>query len=149
MRKLITLLNIALAFTATTDATLAQVLDSEDYVVYYSAVNSTFITPEIAESYGIKRASRSAFLNISVQRKQEDGISLPVTAVVSGVKTNLLQQSKPLSFREVRESEAIYYLSEFEFSNAENLRFTLKIIPSVSDQALNLEWETKLFAGKD
>ncbi|MFL2840243.1 MAG: DUF4426 domain-containing protein [Pseudohongiellaceae bacterium] len=43
-----------------------------DYTVHYIAVNSNFISPEIAERYGIIRSTRNAFLNISVIKNTSD-----------------------------------------------------------------------------
>lgn len=93
------------------------------------------------------RASRSAFLNISVLRNEPDGRTTPVTATLSGGRTNLMQQSSEIAFKEVREGSAIYYIGQFEFSNAELLRFRVEVLPEGSAPACRLEWTTTLYAG--
>ena len=87
----------------------AQVENFGDYTVYYSVVNSTFVTPEIAQQYGITRGQRNAFLNISVQKKTATGSTVPVNALVTGQKRNLLQQSSAIVFSEVTEGTAIKF----------------------------------------
>jgi len=117
-----------------------------DYTVHYIAVNSTFISPEIAAQYDIERNRRGAFLNIAVLKNNADGSTTPVTATVSGGKQNLLQQSGDITFQEVREGAAIYYLGQFSFSNAELLRFVVEVQPEQKGAAHRIEWTTTLYA---
>ncbi len=116
-----------------------------DYTVHYQAVNSTFLTPDIAEQYDIVRSERRAFLNIAVLRNASDGSTMPVTATLNGVKHNLLQQSQAIEFRQIREGESIYYIGQFDFSNAEILRFTVEVQPEGREPGHTLEWNTQLY----
>jgi len=117
-----------------------------DYEIHYIAVNSTFLQPDIAAQYAIERSARSAFLNIAVLRKEVDGSTTPVTAVLSGSKNNMLQQSEALTFKEVREGAAVYYIGQFSFSNAELLRFVVAVQPEGQGEVHELEWRTQLYA---
>lgn len=116
-----------------------------DYTVHYQAVNSTFLRPEIAEQYGIVRSERRAFLNVAVLRNEADGKTTPVTATISGVKHNLLQQSEAIDFALVREGTAIYYIGQFDFSDREVVRFTLEVAPEGNEPAHTIEWSTQLY----
>lgn len=116
-----------------------------DYTVYYQAVNSTFLTPDIAQQYGIVRGERRAFLNIAVVRNESGGSTTPVTATLNGIKHNLLQQSEPIEFKLVREGEAIYYIGQFDFTNAEIVRFTLEVGPEGQEPSHTIEWSTQLY----
>ena len=116
-----------------------------DYTVYYQAVNSTFIDAGIATQYGIVRGDRRAFLNISVS-KSGNGAMAAVPAVVAGGKRNLLGQVGAIPFREIREEHAIYYIGEFEFSNAEILRFTISVQPEGAGPEHEIRWETRLYS---
>ncbi|OIQ24649.1 DUF4426 domain-containing protein [uncultured Vibrio sp.] len=98
----------------------------KDVEVHYSAFNSTFITKEVATSYKLKRNGYSAILNISVLDNSLAG-KPAVTAQVSGSARNLIGQTRQLTFREVKEADAIYYLAEFPISNEENLTFNIDI----------------------
>ena len=122
-----------------------QAKDFGDYTVHYMAVNTTFLKPDIAREYGITRGDRLAFLNIAVMKKQPDGSSKAVSARVSGVKKNLLQQSEGINFMEITEGDSIYYIGEFEFSNAEDLNFEIQIQPESSGQSYPLTWSTRLY----
>lgn len=118
--------------------------DFGDYTVHYIAVNSSFISAEIAETYGIVRSPRNAFLNISVI-KNTSASGTPVTANISGEKANFLGQNSIINFVEIREGDAIYYIGQFEFSNAENLRFNLQVQPENSGPIYPLTWTTQLY----
>jgi hypothetical protein len=49
------------------------------------------------------------------------------TGVVTGEVKNLLGQITPLTFKQVKEGAAIYYLAQFPFGQQEMLRFTLNV----------------------
>ncbi|MDG2090093.1 MAG: DUF4426 domain-containing protein [Gammaproteobacteria bacterium] len=135
-------LTLCISFPVFSQSETSQVIG--EYTVHYIAVNSSFISPEIAESYGIVRAPRNAFLNISVI-KNTGGTGTSVTAQITGIKANLLGQNTALDFIEIREGDAIYYIGQLEFSNAENLRFNLEIQPENSTRIYPLNWTTKLY----
>jgi hypothetical protein len=124
---------------------LAESENFGDYTVYYQAVNSAFLKADIARQYGIVRSDRRAFLNISVMKKQADGTMQAVAASVSGGKRNLLGQVGDLAFREIREEKAIYYIGEFEYSNAEIIRFRLEVEPENSGSVHEISWETRVY----
>lgn len=124
---------------------LSETAEFGDYRVHYNVVNSTFLKPDIAEQYGITRGPRSAFVNVSVQKIQPGGSPEPVTAVISGEKGNLMQQNVSISFNEIREGSAIYYIGEFEFSNAEPVFFRLSVQPEGRGPEYSLEWDTRVY----
>jgi len=140
MRKLILTL---LLLTAPVIA-MAESATFGDYTIYYQAVNSTFLNADIAEQYGIVRSDRRAFLNVSVSKKDGNTMT-PVPAVVSGGKRNLLMQVGKIEFREIREENAIYYIGEFEYSNAETVRFSLEVQPEGNGPVREISWEVKMY----
>jgi hypothetical protein len=90
--------------------------DLGDWEVHYIALNTTFLTPDIAKNYGIVRSRYNALINISVldrQNKQAQSV------VLTGQARNLLGVLKTLSFKQVKEGEAIYYLAVLPFSDRE------------------------------
>jgi hypothetical protein len=92
--------------------------------VHYIVVNSTFFEPEVAKQYGIQRSQFNALLNISVlDRNNKEAQSVALT----GKATNLLGTTKKLSFKEVKEGEAIYYLAQIPFRHKENYRFEVDV----------------------
>ena len=93
--------------------------------VHYSVVNSTFLTPQVAKSYGIIRGKNKFLINVSV-RRQLDTTNLAVRAKVEGTSSDLIHRT-PLEFREIIEQDAIYYIAEFEISNDERQDFRLSV----------------------
>jgi hypothetical protein len=109
--------------------------DFGDYRVIYSVFNSEFIAPEIARSYNLVRARDRVFVNISVVKKSG---SHGLSAGISGRATNLIQQSRPLDFMEIREQDAVYYLAPLRFVNEETLTFDIDLVlPDGAKQQLS------------
>lgn len=106
--------------------------------VHYIAINSTFLTPDIATAYNITRSKINALVNISVLDNTLKGKPAK-TANIFGTATNLLGQSKTLEFVEVKEGNAIYYLAELNFSNEEIFRFDIKIRTDDSNETLKFQ----------
>lgn len=103
-----------------------QFKNMKDIEVHYVAFNSTFLTPKVARSYDIKRNGYNAVINISVLDRASLG-KPAVSAMISGQAKNLIGQTQKLTFREVKEGEAIYYLSELNISNEETFTFDIDI----------------------
>ena len=82
------------------------------YEVHYIVVPTTFLQPEVAAKYGITRSRNRALLNVSVLRQGE-----PVRAVLNAQTKNLLSQISELTFEEVREGPAVYYLAQIRHSD--------------------------------
>ncbi|EHU4916957.1 DUF4426 domain-containing protein [Vibrio vulnificus] len=98
----------------------------KDAEVHYVAFNSTFLTPKVARSYGLKRNEYSAIINISVLDKSRVG-KPALDATISGQAKNLLGQIRTLEFKRVQEGSAIYYLAELPISHEETLTFDLDV----------------------
>ncbi|MFC3608294.1 DUF4426 domain-containing protein [Stutzerimonas tarimensis] len=110
-----------------------------DYDIHYIAFHSSFLTPEIASAAGLVRSRTQGVLNVAVQESGK-----PVTAQVSGTMTNLLGQQRNLNFRQVREDEAVYYLTQFPIDTQELLRFQLNVHPS-GGRPINIQFEQEVF----
>jgi hypothetical protein len=100
-----------------------------DYTVHYSAFTTDNLTPSVARTYNIPRSKKRVLLNISVLKKTADGSSKPSRATIKGTTTNLIQQLRELSPREISEKGAIYYIAETPVDNAETLKYSLEITP--------------------
>jgi hypothetical protein len=144
VRRLLATLALILTFAVNAHADTSTL---GDFTVHYLAVNSTFLEPQIAAQYGIERGSRLGFINVAVLRNETDSsIGTPVAATLTGSKFNLMQQSSPLQFKEVREGEAIYYIAQFDFSDAETLRFEIAVQPEDKGEPQKITWNTQLYA---
>ncbi|WP_445426764.1 MULTISPECIES: DUF4426 domain-containing protein [unclassified Alishewanella] len=107
-----------------------------DWDIHYIAFNSTFLTPEVARAANLSRNKNNAIINISVldtasQQAQE--------VIISGIARNLLGQQRNLTFREIKDGAAIYYIAVMPFRNEEQFRFSLDIRQGNKRQQLNFE----------
>lgn len=100
-----------------------QAKEFEGWKVHYSVVNSTFLTPEVAQRYDIVRADNRALCVISVLNPDDE----PSTVKLKGHFKNLMQQKIKLNFKEVKDSGAIYYVATFHFSSGEELSFEVEL----------------------
>lgn len=92
--------------------------------VHYIVLNSTFLQPNIAKQYDIQRSKYNAFVNISVLDKDSQKAQ---DVVVSGEAKDLLGNIKKLTFSQVKEQQAIYYLAQFPFDDNERYRFSIRV----------------------
>ncbi|WP_261843336.1 DUF4426 domain-containing protein [Aliamphritea ceti] len=138
---------LALSMTLFSQQGLAeQKITQGKYEVHYNAFNSTFLQPKVAQSYGIKRGKTRGLLNVSVLEKQADGSTKPVVAVLNGKATNLTSQVQPLEFRQIRETNALYYIAEYAFTDDQVLRFNVQVQPDPNSAAANIKFEQRFYA---
>ena len=93
------------------------------YEAHYVVVQTTFFSEKIAEQYDIVRGRDRSLVNLSFL----DETDTPVPVTLEGTTSNLLSQVSELTFKEVREGPAIYYLSEIKASNQDTLRFRINV----------------------
>lgn len=110
-----------------------------DYDIHYIAFHSSFLTPEIASAAGLVRSRNQGVLNVAVQEAGK-----PISAQVSGTMTNLLGQQRTLNFRQVREDEAVYYLTQFPIDTQELLRFDLNVQPA-GGRPIGIQFEQEVY----
>lgn len=115
-----------------------------DYQVHYSVLNTSFISPEIAQHYNIVRSKNTAMMNIAVLKKQDDGSYRNVTALVTGEHNDLVRK-EPLNFTQVREEHAIYYLATFTIHHKIDVYFTVNVQPDPNKPAFKLQWSKRLY----
>lgn len=106
--------------------------------MHYSVFNSSFIQPDIASAAGLVRSKTQGVINIAVLKAGK-----PSTAVVGGEVKDLLGKSTALTFRQVTEGEAIYYLAQFPFKTREMLSFTLNV--RQGDDAHRITFNQEMF----
>ncbi|WP_034415144.1 DUF4426 domain-containing protein [Candidatus Photodesmus blepharus] len=117
----------SLLATFAVEPTLADQFKSiKDIEVHYSAFNSTFLTDQVAQRYGIRRNSHSAIINIVLLDNARTR-KPATTAKISGISKNLIGHVYKLAFKEIKEGNSIYYLAEFPITNEENIFFDLDI----------------------
>jgi len=93
-----------------------------DVTVHYSAFTSSMLQPDIAAATGLTRSKNQGVLNIAVLKADK-----PAMAVVSGTVKDLTGRSSPLSFRQITDQGAVYYIAQFKIDQPETLTFELNV----------------------
>ena len=81
------------------------------------------VPSETAGTLGITRADNRILINISVREGGE-----PAAVNVQGQAITVLNQTKTLTFTEIKEQTAIYYLAEIINHERDWLRFNITIV---------------------
>ena len=115
---LIGIIGLLVSFKAAAE----QKIQVGEFEIHYTAFPSLLVPADTASLHGLTRAENRLLLNLSVRRAGE-----PVLAGVTGQVVNILNQAQPLTFFEVSEQTAIYYLAEVVNQEKDWLRFTLEI----------------------
>lgn len=131
---LIAIYAFLLTMLSFTNARAEQSVEFDGFVVHYNAINTNFLDPEIAKTYGIKRSKNRAMLTISVLKKNIGLSSLPIVANITATAVNPSNQIKTISMREITDGGAIYYIGEFSISDKELLSFTIGVKPDDNDK---------------
>jgi len=113
----------------------AETVQWRGYDIHYTTFNSLLIPQEVANAHNIVRSKFRIVTNISVLQDGE-----PSKAKVTGTNTNLLSQLFTMSFDEVTEKTAIYYLSNQLIDERDTLRFTIQVTPEGQSDALELKF---------
>jgi hypothetical protein len=116
-----------------------------DYVIHYNAVNTDFLTPEVARNYGIQRSKNRVLVTVSVLRGEMGVAGKPVAAKVSAHTANLTDQTKNLSMREVRDGEAIYYIDTFSVTNEETMDIFVTATPVDGGPRMSIKFRKQFF----
>ena len=124
-----------LALLMTLPLRAEQMKELGPWQVHYNAFTSSFLTPEVAKTYGLERSRYNGIINIAVQDKQGKAQAVSVT----GEAKNLTGTIRNLSFQEVKEGDAIYYLATLPYRNEDTYQFTLKIMGGGQQQILTFQ----------
>jgi hypothetical protein len=132
-------LALGVMFSYQINAEQKQELGSWD--VHYIALNTTFLTPEVAKQYGIVRSKFNALINISVLDRQDKSAQ---SVILTGEAKNLIGVIKKLKFKQVTEGKSIYYLAVLPFSDQEQYRISVNVNDGVEQK--NLKFQHKFYA---
>ncbi|MGX1171831.1 DUF4426 domain-containing protein [Pseudomonas sp. R151218B TE3479] len=112
-----------------------------DITVHYNTFNSTFLTPDIAKAAELIRSKNQGVINVSVIKSGK-----PLIADVSGTVKDLTSKTVPLSFRQVTEQGAIYYIAQYPVDQQETRTFEIKV--KTGDKINTLNFNQELFPGE-
>ena len=134
-------LSLALGLMFSYPANAEQKRELGSWDVHYIALNTTFLTPEVARQYGIVRSKFNALINISVLDRQDKSAQ---SVILTGEAKNLLGVVKKLNFKQITEGKSIYYLALLPFSDLEQYRITVNINDGLEQK--DLKFQHKFYA---
>jgi len=120
--------------------------ETDTHIIHFNVFNSSFLTPEIAKQYNLKRSNYYAILNIAVHEKGE-AEDKPIPVLLQGTATNIVQQQRNLEFKEIIEGSAIYYVSDFRISDDDLLTFDIKIRTNADSPGYDLSFKRRVYVG--
>ncbi|MEK9711153.1 MAG: DUF4426 domain-containing protein [Thalassolituus sp.] len=148
--SLMTLL-LTLALSATMFSTKAWADRGErkqvfgNYEVHYIGLNSSFIPEDAAEAYDIPRSRSLGYLSVSVLDTDAGELPLPVSANVTGTMKNLIGQTRTIEFREIKETNAVYYVSTFRFDKNDIYRINLQVTPEGQSKTFSVDFSQQFY----
>ena len=101
--------------------------------VHYIALPTTLLDPTIASQYKIERSKYNGLVNISVLNSKDQAAQ---QVQISGEAKNLLGQIKSLTFVEVKEGAAVYYIAQYGYQTEQMVSFTIQISQGSQSQQL-------------
>ena len=117
-----------------------------DYEIHYMGLNSSFLEPEVAKAYGIPRSRSMGYLSISIMKTTTDeDVPEALTGDVRGQMQNMIGQKKELEFKEIKERNAIYYISTFRFDQEDVYKFTLQVSPDGESRTFDVKFDQRFY----
>ena len=144
MNRVITAL-LAIAVLQVFPASAQQSKMFGPYELHYSVVNTTFIEPKVAATYGITRGKDRAILNLSVREKLAGGSEVGQPMQLKGTTWDLLQKQEQLDFTEVKEGPATYYIAQVKFLNEEFRFFEVYFRPEGATETYTFKLKHQMY----
>ncbi len=112
-----------------------------DIAVHYNTFNSTYLQPDIAKVTKLLRSKQTGVINIAVLKGNK-----PVIAQVSGTIKDLTSASLPLTFRQITEQGAVYYIAQYPVPQQETRTFEITV--TTGGQPHKFSFNQELFPGE-
>lgn len=124
-----------IALLCTSQAYCQQMQNWKGYNIHYSTFSSTLVPVNVAKAHNIVRGNNRLITNVSIRKEAQ-----PVRAEIHGTAQNLLNQEVALTFIEVKEQQAIYYLSTQIVNEKDTISFRIFIKPESEIDTYELEF---------
>jgi hypothetical protein len=95
----------------------------------YGTVLAADLPEAVADLHGIERRRDRLVVNLSVLRRREGGVPIPVEATVGGSWRGLVSEPEPLQFRQVVAAGAASYLAVLPVADREVIVLELHARP--------------------
>ncbi len=120
--------------------------DFGDYVLYFNAMTTDQLEPEVARAYNIVRSNRRAMVSISIIKKEPDTIGGSVAGSIDVKAVNLTGQQKNLSIRKIQDGDAIYYIGDVPVASGEKLVYDINVTPVNETKEMSVRFSHQFFA---
>lgn len=121
----------------------------DQYEIFYSTFNTSFLQPKVAKAYGVVRGKDKALINIAVVETLADGTKQNVNADVTALISDLIHKTE-IELTRVQEQNAIYYIGPFDIQHKLDMYFTLQVKPESSKKTYTVSLKKRLYVdGKD
>lgn len=145
MKRLIKTL-VLLLLIASLPVSAQQAQKFGEYMIHYSAMNTSLLTPEIAKAYGIRRSDSRGMINISVLKGNTEDTATAVKAKVTATGRNLTGQTRTLDMREIDDGDgAVYYIGELSVRNMETFDFTIEVTPDGNSKPYTVKFRQQFY----
>jgi hypothetical protein len=118
-----------------------------DFEVHYIGLTSSELDKEVAKSYGIPRSRALGYLSISVLKTGISELPVAWNAKMTGEVSNLIGQTRELTFTRIQETNALYFYSTFDFYDSDMYRFHLKVTPEGTKKTLDVKFSQRFYQG--
>lgn len=132
---------LALALLAPQAAAYERAEHYDDYSIYYNAMASTRLSPDVANRYELQRSRIRGVLMITVLHDGD-----PVSARVDARALNPRDQLQTVRMHEHADGEGIYSVGGFRMEDGERMRFEVRVRPDGHDREYTLEFSERLFS---
>jgi len=116
-----------------------------EYEVHYIGLNSSFLPEDAAAAYNIPRSRALGYLSISILKDEGGELAVPVSAKLTGTIRNLIGQVRELEFREIKETNAVYYISTFRFDDKDMYTIDLKATPEGQPRTFDVTFSQQFY----
>jgi broad specificity polyphosphatase/5'/3'-nucleotidase SurE len=123
-RNILFLVLFAFSFLASAE----NATNAGKYKIHHNAITTDFLSASVAKAYKIPRSTERALLNIAITETRDDQIDKPVSARLDVIRRNLLGYREELEMQEVREGDAIYYITDFAISHKDQWIFDIEAL---------------------
>ncbi len=119
-----------------------------DYEVHYIAFTSSELDRDVAKAYNIPRSGSLGYMSISVLKTGVSELPVAWNAKLEGTMSNLLGQTRDLTFTRIQETGALYFHSTFDFYDRDMYRFHIKVTPEGQKREFDLKFNQKFYQGE-
>lgn len=115
-----------------------------ELTVHYNAFASTFLQPEIAKTNDLIRSKNQGVLNISAIK---GGKGIP--ANVTGKVKDLTGRENNLSFTQINDKGAVYYIAQFAVDSNSSAIYTFTInVKAGNEDAHSFSFNQEIYTGE-